>query len=239
MGESDSRPITTSMTKIEFAEYVASRRKSVRVNPLTDRRIDNYDDILLACEDVYSSGIIFPRFGRLAKRKDLNVSVPLEDLARRLFNYFKKTVKAPYNEVKFDEFHEKVCDTFLQLINSCRSIKGYDPLNYGSAQKMINMVFKYLACYKDYATYQDCFEHCHMPIDSRILCKLKKDYNIPEIKITFYSKFCGGATFEGKSWTKFDKTTYGDLLKITRTTIAKDSKYTGKTLLEIEFEIWK
>ena len=58
MGESFSRPLRPSMTKSEFAEYVASRRKSVRVNPLTERRIDNYDDILLACEDVYSCGIL-------------------------------------------------------------------------------------------------------------------------------------------------------------------------------------
>lgn len=235
MGGSPSRP-TTSMTKGEFAEYVASRRKSVRVNPLTYRRIDNYDDILLACEDVYSSGIIFPL---LAKRKGLDVSVPLADLAKRLFDYFRTTVKSPYDETEFDEFHEKACDTFLQLINAIRSIKGYAPLHYGSAQKMINMVFKYLACYSDYTTYEDCFEHCHMPIDSRILCKLKKTYSIPNVNCYFYAKICGGATFEGKSWTKFDKTTYGDLLKITRTTIAKDSKYTGKTLLEIEFEIWK
>ncbi|MBR2466625.1 MAG: hypothetical protein IKB38_06845 [Clostridia bacterium] len=227
------------MTKDEFAKYVASRIKSVRNNPLTCRRLNNYDDILLACEDVYSSGIIFPRFGRLAKRKGLDVSVPLADLAKRLFDYFRTTVKSPYNEVKFDEFHEKACDTFLQLINSSRSKKGYDPLNYGSAQKMINMVFKYLACYSDYTTYEDCFEHCHMPIDSKILCELKKTYSIPNVNYCFYAKICGGATFEGKSWTKFDKTTYGDLLKITRTTIAKDSKYTGKTLLEIEFEIWK
>ena len=224
------------MTKDEFAKHVASRIKSVRNNPLTVRRLDNYDDVLLACQDVYNSGIIFPL---LAKRKGLDVSVPLADLAKRLFDYFRTTVKSPYNEVEFDEFHEKACDAFLGLMNEIRDIKGYAPLNYGSAQKMINMVFKYLACYKDYATYQDCFEHCHMPIDSRILYKLKKDYNIPEIKITFYSKFCGGATFEGKSWTKFDKTTYVDLLKITRTTIAKDSKNTGKTLLEIEFEMWK
>ena len=124
-------------------------------------------------------------------------------------------------------------------MNEIRDIKGYDPLHYGSAQKMVNMVFKYLACYKDYATYQDCFEHCHMPIDSKILCKLKNTYSVHNIKDYFCTKFCGGATFEGKSWTKFDKTTYVDLLKITRTTIAKDSKYTGKTLLEIEFEIWK
>ena len=235
MGGSPSRP-TTSMTKGEFSKYVASRSKSARVNPLTDRRIDNYDDVLLACQDVYNSGIIFPL---LAKRKDLNVSVPLEDLARRLFDYFQTTVKTPYDETEFDEFHEKACDTFLQLINASRSKKGYSPLHYGSAQKMINMVFKYLACYKDYATYQDCFEHCHMPIDSKILCKLKKTYSIPNVNCCFYAEICGGATFEGKSWTKFDKTTYDDLLKITRTTIAKDSKYTGKTLLEIEFEIWK
>ena len=236
MGEINSRPLRASMTKSEFAEYVASRRKSVRVNPLTERRLDNYDDILLACEDVYGSGIIFPRFG---KRKGINVISPLEDLARRLFDYFQTTVKTPYDESKFDEFHEKACDAFLQLMNEIRDIKGYAPLNYGSAQKMINMVFKYLACYKDYATYEDCFEHCHMPIDSKILCELKKTYSIPNVNCCFYAKICGGATFEGKSWTKFDKTTYGDLLKITRTTIAKDSKYTGETLLEIEFEIWK
>ena len=236
MGESPSRPITTSMTKSEFSKYVASRRKSVRVNPLTKRRIDNYDDILLACQDVYSSGIIFPL---LAKRKGLDVSVPLADLAKRLFDYFRTTVKSPYNESKFDEFHEMACDAFLRLMNDIRDTKGYSQLNYGSAQKMVNMVFKYLACYSDYTTYEDCFEHCHMPIDSKILCELKKTYSIPNVNCCFYAKICGGATFEGKSWTRFDKTTYGDLLKITRTTIAKDSKYTGKTLLEIEFEIWK
>ena len=224
------------MTKDEFAKYVASRIKSVRNNPLTVRRLDNYDDVLLACQDVYNSGIIFPL---LAKRKGLDVSVPLADLAKRLFDYFRTTVKSPYNEAAFDAFHEKTCEDYLKSVNSIRCDVNYVPLNYGSAQKMINMVFKYLACYSDYTTYEDCFEHCHMPIDSRILCKIKKDYNIPEIKITFYSKFCGGATFKGKSWTKLDNQLYNDLLKITRTTIAKDSKYTGKTLLEIEFEIWK
>ena len=227
------------MTKNEFAKYVASRIKSVRVNPLTGRSLNNYDDILLACQDVYKSGIIFPRFGRLAKRKDLDVSSSLGELAKSLYNYFKTSISTPFDEAKFDVFHEKLCDDFLQSINEIRIAKGYAPLHYGSAQKMINMVFKYLACYKDYATYQDCFEHCHMPIDSKILCELKNTYSIPNVNCCFYAKICGGATFEGKSWTKFDKKSYGDLLKITRTTIAKNPKYIGKTLLEIEFEIWE
>lgn len=238
MGGSPSRP-TTSMTKGEFSKYVASRSKSARVNPLTGRRLDHYDDILLACQDVYSSAIIFPRFGRLAKRKDLNVSVPLEDLARRLFDYFQTTVKTPCNESKFDEFHEMACDAFLRLMNDIRDTKGYSPLNYGSAQKMVNMVFKYLACYSDYATYQGCFKHCHMPIDSIILRHLKRYYSVQEIKCYINCKFgtvC--TTFKGKSWTKFDKTIYDDLLKITRATIARDPKYASKSLLEIEFEIW-
>lgn len=228
------------MTKDEFAKYVASRIKSVRNNPLPSRRLDKYDDILLACEEVYKSGIIFPRLGRLAKRKGINVDVPLADLAKRLFDYFRTTVKSPYNEAAFDAFHEKTCDDFLKSVNSIRCSVKYVPLNYGSAQKMVNMVFKYLACYSDYITYQSCFEHCHMPIDSIILRHLKCCYSIQEIKCYINCKFgTVYTTFKGKSWTKFDKTFYNDLLKITRTTIAKDPKYAGKTLLEIEFEIWK
>lgn len=227
------------MPKSKFAKYVASRIKSVSTYPLLSRRLDNYDDILLACQDVYRSGIIFTRLGRLAKRKGLNVDVPLADLAQSLFDYFQTTVNVPFGEAAFDAFHEKICDDFLKSINNIRKTAGYDSLHYGSAQKMVNMVFKYLACYSDYATYQGCFKHCHMPIDSIILRHLKRYYSVQEIKCYINCKFgtvC--TTFKGKSWTKFDKTIYDDLLKITRATIARDPKYASKSLLEIEFEIW-
>jgi hypothetical protein len=122
-------------------------------------------------------------------------------------------------------------------LNEARQEAGYVALCYGSSQKMVNMVFKYLACYSDYASYADYFKYCHMPIDTVILRWLKDNYNISDIKYYIYQGTLS-ATYCETAWTKFGESLYRDLLSVIRQRVSRDSRFTGHTLLEVEFLIW-
>lgn len=86
------------------------------------------------------------------------------DLADRFCKYFKDP--APSTESDFDKIHSDFCDFFLTGLNA---IFTSTPQQFGKAQKVINMAFKYLYCFDNATSYPDHFKHCHMPIDSYTL----------------------------------------------------------------------
>lgn len=74
----------------------------------------------------------------------------------------------------FEDWHEKMCESLLKLINERYKDKEeqtgkYVTVTYGKAQKIVNMLFKYLYCF-DYAEgYIAKFAPCHMTIDAIII----------------------------------------------------------------------
>ena len=219
------------------------RRSRSYALDIPTRLIDEYAYVLLACINVYNSGIIFPQGGARAKRADTpNVDIILADLADDIYEYFINEDNASITKQEFDEFHTEWCNRFLEKINLARISVGFQPICYGSAQKMVNMVFKYLACYNNYTSFADHFKWCHMPIDTVILKWLKDRYHIDDIYCRQSTNHKGieelFASYKQKTWTNFDETLYKDLLSVIREKIESDVEFNNRSILGVEFSIW-
>ena len=142
------------------------------------------------------------------------------------------------NQNNFDEFHSSLCDMFVNGLNPIRNSAGYSDISYGQAQKLINLTFKYLSCYDDYADFADLFTHCHMVIDNIVLNCLSKSSlttlfgRSPARKI---NHLYGGA-FNGKGWTEFSREDYLSLLEEYRAVI--DPMLAGLSYMEVEYHMW-
>lgn len=104
-------------------------------------------------------------------------------LVKNFFNYFHQNTICVYEydnlatQIKCENFeiwHEKMCNSMLKLIRERYHDKkehgtGYTDVEYGKAQKIINMLFKYIYCFDDSEQYLKKFEPCHMTIDAIII----------------------------------------------------------------------
>lgn len=96
---------------------------------------------------------------------------------------------------------------------------GLKSATYGNAQKMINILFKYLTCFDDYPKYADLFSYCHMPIDGYIARALNGN----------------GVLVPLTPWNKLTYPQYIDLQKDIRINLPRDP---NMTILEGEFILW-
>lgn len=105
-----------------------------------------------------------------------------------LKNQFEALIQAqPRNDAQFEAKHREICDGFLNTINSYTSI---EPQKYGKAQKVVNIIFKFLVAHEIWKNeYQ-----CHMPVDSFVLRWLY-----------------GKDTYNGTSWSNLS---YSDYVQI-------------------------
>lgn len=102
-----------------------------------------------------------------------------------LKDQFEDLIKRqPLNDDDFEEEHKNICNGFLKEINSHSSI---DKQNYGKAQKVVNIIFKFLVAYGKWGNESQC----HMPIDSFVLKWLY-----------------GRDTFNGVSWSNISYENY-------------------------------
>ena len=229
----------------EFESYIKSGKKrknkvSMTSVPLNTRTI-NEENIRLTCEEIYDSYIIFSRGSSGKRNRDADVNNCINNLVSEINKYF--TGNESYDQNKFDSFHHERCEKFMQDFNSI-STEGFVKINYGSAQKMVNMLFKYLACFSDYEQNADKFVFCHIPIDNYIMKALKEKFGISNIECHYYKlkkkdKVAVQTYYlrEGKpiSWTNFSKDDYKALVEDYRKAI----ELNGKTYLGLEFELWK
>lgn len=86
-----------------------------------------------------------------------------KELAKWFIEFFKKN--QPVDNDDFNGLHKKWCNDFLSKLNN----KVPEEQEFGKAQKVINMAFKYLYCFDDAPQYEGHFKYCHMPIDSYTL----------------------------------------------------------------------
>lgn len=151
-------------------------------------------------------------------------------------NYFIAAIK---NEPQFDTWHNKMCEIFIACFKG-----DFVDLQYGKAQKIVNMTFKYIYCLQDAGTIEDYFTHCHMPLDSftlewfyRVGKTNKKNIKINNRpmakKFPSWSKlkYCGN--YSNKNYTYL----YMDIQNFIRTYLITIEN-NNCTPLQAEFLIW-
>lgn len=144
----------------------------------------------------------------------------LEWLSRKFVEFFKD--KENIGDENFSKWHEKNCEEFLNKFNE-NILKGkYRPIQFGKAQKIVNMAFKYLRCFDDADEYLPFFVHCHMPIDSYMI----EWYNKNDV---------GNGEKILCAWSNFSKSYYYDI----QTQIKCYCEKNHQTPLETDFIEWK
>ena len=196
---------------------------------LANRSIKSSEDINFAIISVFNSGVPF-QTGK-QKYKDHVSGGYLKSISDKIDEYFNVRHKAGDTTTKkeFDELHEELCQLFLDEAKKLG--KAYA---YGNAQKLINMTFKYLACFKDYPAFAALFDYCHAPIDSIILEQFK-GVGVPNIlKDVLTHKY----SYRGRDypWTQLDKDAYLSLVEDYRNKI--DSVDPNCSALCFDFYNW-
>ena len=94
-----------------------------------------------------------------------------KDFEDRFVSYF---LGDPLSEKAFDGWHYTTCKMFMDNLEGAENYSHlpriYENLNYGKAQKIVNMMFKHLYCFRceeDWeARWEPYFKHCHMTLDN-------------------------------------------------------------------------
>lgn len=194
------------MNTKSFIERLKNDRRSVVkdfFNIIETCSLENYVDILKASYTVYESGIAFQPV--IQPYKNWEYHKLCENIAHIVFKYLNLDLGIE----SFDTFHDTLCKLFIDM-SDCR-------YTYGNAQKFVNMLFKYLACFRDVKYYENKFENCHIPLDSHILKTLSKD---------------GIDICKNRSWIKLDRSTYLEIVKSYR------NKLNITNGLEYDFNVW-
>lgn len=211
------------------------------------RRISNNKDVIQAVYDVYKSPKIFAR--RMRGRGYIpskSVELILDYIGNSIYSYFNAEPNNTFNQTNYDIYFYELCDYFQIQYNI---LAGNDAIRianieFGIAQKLINMVFKYLSCYEDYITYADLFEHCHMPIDSYVLHYLNTMQIIKGITSRFTvimtsptAKYRSSPMGPASSWSNLSICQYKQLVNDYR--IGLGRLYIDYTCLHEEYYIWE
>ncbi len=140
-------------------------------------------------------------------------------------DYFNSS-EPPHNKEGFDEIHDKMCE---EVKNGFISL-GYPNYEYGQAQKLINMAFKYFYCFDEAKSKEDYLKFCHMPIDRYILAWY---YRVILSKKKSFDRL--------PPWSKMDEQTINEIQDnifkyMSKNPIFKEGN--KLTPLEAEFYIW-
>ncbi len=146
---------------------------------------------------------------RKVTKKDSEVKEISEDMKKYIFGY---------ND-DFDSFFEKACDEL------CRKYK----MEFGQAQKIINMAFKYLYCIVD-DEFKPRFNKCHMPLDGIMLEWIHRNIKDDD----------GNNLKKKDTWSKIEKGAENEACtyKYYKKYIDKYCMDNNKTPLQLDFENW-
>lgn len=126
----------------------------------------------------------------------------------------------PLSDNEFEAQHNEICEGFLTTINSFSQIEKQ---NYGKAQKVVNIIFKFLVAYEKWSS----VNQCHMPIDSFVLRWLY-----------------GNDTYNGTSWSKISQKEYveiqNDILEKIKNPISVGAKgnMAVRNRAEADYYVW-
>lgn len=92
----------------------------------------------------------------------------MNDKIQKFLSLVKEKVLGNSNDGKtelFNSGHKKLCKNIIKLFDN--------KIEYGKAQKIVNMTIKYLFCFDEEGVYEEVYKYCHMPLDSYILTWLR------------------------------------------------------------------
>lgn len=190
--------------------------------------LTNFAHVWLVVEKAYLS--MQPRtFEKLhsgAKIDQVAKKAVLKNLTDKFIAYFKVT--APVTQTDFDKWHKDTCDWFLDEFNKkVMSPSGYKNIEYGKAQKIVNVAFKSLYLFCGILPGEPShFTFCHFIIDRYTLLWYNK---IVCIK-------CGLPIFK-KPWRDMNYSEYIKIQENIRKFLGAQNKYFQNPFLA-EFEVW-
>lgn len=99
----------------------------------------------------------------------------VEPLWEKLVKWF--VPRDQITEKDFDKWHHEACETVLDILNKYYSNdkEGTVPVQYGKAQKIVNMTMKGLYCLPGSEQYEEHFTYCHIALDSFTLEWFKRN----------------------------------------------------------------
>ena len=170
--------------------------------------------------------------GKLGKKNGQTFDEVLEKFAEELIVHLKGIEKIK-NQNEFDKKHKALCDLFLEKFeNKDCNKKNKIILQFGKAQKVVNIFFKYLYCLYGGKKFNNVYEYCHMPLDSYILNWVR--YVVcDEIEDSKEIK----KVINDISWSNLDYEQYIEIQKIIRVFLEKQNEW-PKIPFYAEFYIW-
>ena len=169
-------------------------------NLFEKKSIGNKEDILFGAIELYLSGTPFSNRGahrqpRISDRDE--VEEVLSPIVESIYKYFN-TFPAPSSQSEFDKIHNGWCLAFRE------NCKKYVCHTYGSGQKFINILFKYLACYSDSEKFADWFKYSHMALDRYTY----NGYKLPFYRDIVCAKRYGKRPDDLRAWSKMCEDEY-------------------------------
>lgn len=147
-------------------------------------------------------------------------SIGIDEIKAELCDFIKKAFWSYFYAqgelIDFPSWHDNACRKVIEILE-----KRYDGVTYGKAQKIVNMIFKYLYCFDGALNFEDCFGECHMPLDSKILDWYRR--NVDKEQKT--------------PWSKLEKKEYLEIQEKIDEHVKK-AYNNSYTTLEAEFIIW-
>ena len=203
---------------------------TIKTNRLFDRSIRNFDDVLLAIVELYTYGTPFahvehPKISNCNQKADLMIL--FNWLASKIYNYFNGEPNTMNTQLNYNSFHNRLCVDFLSQFASICSKYGKPSPTFGNAQKLINMTYKYLACYSDYDDFADLFSNCHIPIDGNLLNIFESVYAVAGVTNKAYNN---------RSWSQLDDADYSNLITAYQT--AMTGRINNHPWLAVDFYCW-
>lgn len=190
--------------------------------------LTNAAHVFLVVEKAYLS--MQPRtFERIMPSATINVTTKkavLKDLTNKFVDYFK--TPAPATQADFDKWHKGTCDWFVDEFNTkVMRPSGYRDIEYGKAQKIVNVAFKSLYLFCDIVPSEPShFAFCHFIIDRYTLL--------------WYNKIvcakCRPSAFNNP-WRDMNYVDYIKIQDKIRKYLGAQNKYSQNPFLA-EFEVW-
>lgn len=147
----------------------------------------------------------------------------IKEFKNSVIGYF--TSKSfPQTQEEFNTKHEELCEDWIKILS--KNGNSGDNLSYGKAQKVVNMMFKYMYCYSYLNDFikeipKNAFDYCHMTLDSFTL-RWIHEWDKKKVR-------------KNTSWSKLDPNEYKKISEIVE---ANENKLNGYTKFEAEFFIW-
>lgn len=159
----------------------------------------------------------------------------IKEFKNSVIGYFNSG-SFPQTQEEFNTKHEELCKDWTNILRENGNTG--DNLSYGKAQKVVNMMFKYMYCCRHLnkiSIPEEAFKYCHMTLDSYTL---KWISDVWEEEVGKKAKIIKSDT----TWSKLDDDKYKEIVKLIEDKIKnpKTSEYdfTGYKKIESEFFIW-